>query len=80
MTEERKTKSLYAAIEGEIIPCTGYECPGDTDYWWVPALGFSGAIGHSLFEDKESAVKSAVKYLEGKIFEAKAKLNKLKRL
>lgn len=64
MSTPRKSKEFWAITEThQIALVTGWECP-NAGMWWCPSVGFTGSVGHHLFEDKESARTKATEEIQ----------------
>lgn len=59
----RPTRRFWHSAEGEVRRVLGFDCSSpqneDTPYWWVPSVGASCAVGHTLFDHLDDAVEHA---------------------
>jgi hypothetical protein len=83
-TTERESKQFYAVDNGSVTIETSYKCVdalGEYQgYWWVPSLGYSMKVGHSLFGTRKEAVIKANEFLERVIKNAEQKIKELNEL
>ena len=61
MTAEREKREWWAVSDGDVLRVTGYSCaPANPDMWWCPAVGYSMAEGHHLFDSEQGALDKAI--------------------
>ena len=56
----RLTRKFWATTETGVELVDGYSCgtgmPEENMMWWCPAVGYSGSVGHSLFDTAKEAL------------------------
>ena len=73
--QTRKWEVFYLSSLKQV---QGFACDTN-DYFWVPEEGWSGAVGHSLFRDKEQARQYGMNDCRHTIKNAERLLKRLER-